>query len=324
MAVSRRDFLLGVAGVGAASGLAFAHDYPSRPIKWLVGYPAGGASDFLARVLAPKLQATVGQPFIVENRTGAAGIIAMEALAKSEADGYTIANTGNGELVFNQALYKKLPYDADKNFALIGTIAKIPLVLVVQPNMAVKNLAELIAAAKERPGKLNYGSGGVGHPNQMSMELFKKRAGVNIAAVSYRGMAPAVQDFLAGTTSVIFVDPAIAVGHVRDGKMKTIAVSTKDRLPALPDIPSMQQQGVPDYDVYAWQGMIAPANTSRAVIEKLASALSTALKDAEVVKRFETAGLEPFLTTETEFAELIRKERALWHPLIRDLNLSLD
>jgi tripartite-type tricarboxylate transporter receptor subunit TctC len=324
MAVSRRDFLLGVAGVGAASGLAFAHDYPSRPIKWLVGYPAGGASDFLARMLAPKLQATVGQPFIVENRTGAAGIIAMEALAKSEADGYTIANTGNGELVFNQALYKKLPYDADKNFALIGTIAKIPPVLVVQPNMAVKNLAELIAAAKERPGMLNYGSGGVGHPNQMSMELFKKRAGVNIAAVSYRGMAPAVQDFLAGTTSVIFVDPAIAVGHVRDGKMKAIAVSTKDRLPALPDIPSMQQQGVPDYDVYAWQGMIAPANTSRAVIEKLASALSTALKDAEVVKRFETAGLEPFLSTETEFAELIRKERALWHPLIRDLNLSLD
>ena len=166
VAVSRRDFLLGVAGVGAASGLAFAHDYPSRPIKWLVGYPAGGASDFLARVLAPKLQATVGQPFIVENRTGAAGIIAMEALAKSEADGYTIANTGNGELVFNQALYKKLPYDADKNFALIGTIAKIPLVLVVQPNMSVKNLAELIAAAKERPGALNYGSGGVGHPGR--------------------------------------------------------------------------------------------------------------------------------------------------------------
>lgn len=324
MPISRRDFLLGVASAGAFASLASAQSYPSRPIKWLVGYPAGGASDFLARVLSPKLQEALGQPLIVENRTGAAGIIAMDALAKAEADGYTIANTGNGELVFNQALYKKLSYDADKQFALIGTIAKIPLVLVVQPNMAVNNVAELVALAKQRPGQLNYGSGGIGHPNQMSMELFKKRAGIDITAISYRGMAPAVQDFLAGSTSAIFVDPAIAVGQVRDGKMKAIAVSTKERLAALPDIPSMQQQGIPDYDVYAWQGMIVPKNTPRAAVERLAAALSAALKNADVAKRFETAGLQPFLTTEAEFGELVRKDTALWHPVIRDLNLSLD
>jgi tripartite-type tricarboxylate transporter receptor subunit TctC len=321
MSISRRDFSLGLAAVGAMPGISPAQ---TRPVRWLVGYPAGGASDFLARVLTPKLQAALGQTLVVENRAGAAGIIAMEALASSEADGYTIANTGNGELVFNQALYKKLPYDADKDFTLIGTIAKIPLVLAVQPNMPVNNVADLVALAKKEPGKLNYGSGGIGHPNQMSMELFKKRTGVDITAVAYRGMAPAVQDFLVGTISVIFVDLATAVGLIKDGRMKAIAVSTRERLKALPEIPSIQEQGVPNYDVYAWQGMIAPANTARGTITKIGSALTDALKDPEIVQKFETAGVSPLSMTDAAFAELVRNDRALWHPLIRDLNLSAE
>jgi tripartite-type tricarboxylate transporter receptor subunit TctC len=315
--LSRRDFSLGLAAAAAMPSLAVAQN---RPVRWLVGYPAGGASDFLARVLSPKLQTPLGQTLVVENRAGAAGIIAMEALARSEADGYTIANTGNGELVFNQALYKKLPYDADKDFALIGAIAKIPLVLCVQPKMPVNNVAELMALAKKQPGQLNYGSGGVGHPNQMSMELFKKRAGVDISPVSYRGMAPAVQDFLVGTISVIFVDLATGVGLIRDGRMKAIAVSTKPRLKALPDVPSIQEQGIPDYDVFAWQGMIAPANTPKSTIAKFGSALADALKDADVIQKFETAGV----MNSAEFAELVKNDKALWHPLIRDLNLSAE
>jgi len=322
--ISRRNLLLGSATLAAVPGFAFAQSYPTRPVRYLVGYPPGGLSDFLARVLSSKLQAALGQTFTVDNRPGAAGTIAMTRLARSDPDGYTIANSGNGELVFNQALYKSLSYDADKDFVLVGTIAKTPLVLAVQPNMSVNNVPELVALAKKQPGQLNYGSGGIGHPNQMSMELLKKRTGADITPISYRGMSPAVQDFLGGTISVIFVDLATGLEFIRAGKMKAIAVSTKERLQALSDVPSVQEQGVADYDVYAWQAMIAPANTPRPVIEKLASALTGALKDEDVVKKFRDVGVEPLLSTESDFAELIRKERALWHPLIRELNLSLD
>lgn len=326
MSISRRTFSVGLAGLGITSSVhsIFAQDYPDRPIKWIIGYPAGGASDFLARVLSVKLQAAMGQPFIIENRPGAAGIIAMEALSRSAADGYTIANTGNGELVFNQALYKKLSYDADKDVSLVGTIAKIPLVLAIRPNLSVKDLPELIALAKKQPGHLNYGSGGIGHPNQLSMEMLKHKAGIEITAVSYRGMAPAVQDFLVGSVSVIFVDLATGVSMIRDGKMKAIAVSTKERLPLLPDVPSVQEQGVPDYDVYAWQGMVAPAGTPEPVIEKLAASLNTLLADSEVIKRFTEAGVQPFSSSRADFAALVKKDRTVWHPLIKSLNLSLN
>ncbi|MFN3347456.1 Bug family tripartite tricarboxylate transporter substrate binding protein [Pseudorhodoplanes sp.] len=322
---SRRIVLMGAASLGLAWAMpAFGQTYPNRPIKWMVGYPAGGASDFLARVLATKMGPDLAQPLVIENKPGAAGIISMDATAKSDPDGYTIANTGNGEFVFNLGLYKKLPYDADKDFALVGTIAKVPMVLIVQPSMPVKNLKELISLAKKDPGKLNYGSGGIGHPVQMGMEMLKHRAGIDLTPVAYRGMAPAVQDFLAGSTSLMFVDLAAGLGIIRDGKARPIAVSTRERLPALPDVPTIEESGIPDFDVFAWQGMIVPAKTPTASVERLRKSLNTALQDAEIVKRFNEAGMQPMISTPAEFATLIQNDRKLWLPLIKSLNLSLE
>lgn len=301
-----------------------AQNYPERPIKWMIGYPAGGASDFLGRVLQQKMGPDLGQPMVIENRPGAAGILSMEATAKAEKDGYTIANTGNGELVYNLGLYKKLPYDADKDFNLVGTIAKIPLVLIVRPDLPVKTLGDLIALAKKEPGKLNYGSGGIGHPVQMAMEMLKHRAGIDITPVAYRGVGPALQDLLGGTISVMFIDLAAAGGVVKDGKARAIAVSTKDRLPALPDLPTIHEQGIDSFDIYAWQGMLVPAKSPDAAISKLRASLTKALQDPDVVKRFNEAGMQPLISTPDQFAALVANDRKLWLPLIKNLNLSLD
>jgi tripartite-type tricarboxylate transporter receptor subunit TctC len=308
----------------AGATLLSAQAYPDRPIKWMIGYPAGGASDFLARILAQKMGPELGQPLVVENRPGAAGILSMDAAARAPADGYTIANTGNGELVYNLGLYKKLPYDADKDFSLVGTIAKIPLVLVVQPSMPVKSINDLIALAKKEPGKLNYGSGGVGHPIQMAMEMLKYRAGVDITPINYRGVAPAVQDFLTGSISLMYSDLPPVTGFIRDGRARAIAVSTKERLPGLPDVPTVHESGIDGYDVYAWQGLIVPAKTPEEAINKLRDALTIALGDPDTAKRFNDAGMQPMISTPSQFAELVTNDRKLWLPLIKALNLSLD
>lgn len=308
----------------AGATTATAQTYPDRPIKWMIGYPAGGASDFLARVLSQKMGPDLSQPLVIENKPGAAGILSMDATAKSASDGYTIANTGNGELVYNLGLYKKLPYDADKDFTLVGTIAKLPMVLIVQPSMPVKDVKDLVALAKKDPGKLNYGSGGIGHPVQMAMEMLKHRAGIDITPIAYRGVAPALQDFLGGSISLMYIDLASGLAAIRDGKARPIAVSTKERLAALPDIPTVEESGIKDYDVFAWQGLVVPAKTPPAAIERLRSSLNTALKDADVIKRFNEAGVQPMASTPVEFAKLVQNDRATWLPLIKSLNLSLD
>jgi tripartite-type tricarboxylate transporter receptor subunit TctC len=248
----------------------------------------------------------------------------MDATAKANGDGYTIANTGNGELVYNLGLYKKLPYDADKDFTLVGTIAKVPMILIVQPSMPVQNVQDLIALAKKEPGKLNYGSGGIGHPVQMAMEMLKYRAGVDITPIAYRGVSPALQDFLGGSISLMYIDLAAGLSAIRDGKAKPIAVSTKERVGTLPDVPTIEESGIKGYDVFAWQGLIVPAKTPPAAIERLRTSLNTALKDADVVKRFNEAGMQPMASTPAEFAKLVQDDRALWLPLIKTLNLTLD
>jgi tripartite-type tricarboxylate transporter receptor subunit TctC len=313
-----------VCGVFVGAAPAAAQTYPDRPIKWMIGYPAGGASDFLARVLSQKMGPELSQPLVIENKPGAAGILSMDATAKANGDGYTIANTGNGELVYNLGLYKKLPYDADKDFTLVGTIAKVPMILIVQPSMPVQNVQDLIALAKKEPGKLNYGSGGIGHPVQMAMEMLKYRAGVDITPIAYRGVSPALQDFLGGSISLMYIDLAAGLSAIRDGKAKPIAVSTKERVGTLPDVPTIEESGIKGYDVFAWQGLIVPAKTPPVAIERLRTSLNTALKDADVVKRFNEAGMQPMASTPAEFAKLVQDDRALWLPLIKTLNLTLD
>lgn len=301
-----------------------AQTYPNRPISWIVGYPPGGAVDFLARTLSIKMSSELGQPLVIDNKSGAAGIIAAGATARAPNDGYTIASSGNGELVFNPMLYKKLTYDAKKDFVSIGPVAKIPFLLAVSASLPVTNFGELIALARTQPGKINYASGGMGHPNHLSMEMLKSKFGVDFTNVPYKGMAPALQDFLSGAVPVMFIDLATATSQMNSGRFRILAVSTAERLDALPAIPTVAEVGGKAFDVFAWQALVAPTGTPPAVVARVNTALQQALKDPEVIKKFKDAGMQPAPGPAKALEDLVQSDRIKWAPVIEALNIKLD
>ncbi len=304
--------------------VATAQDYPAKPIRWIVGYPAGGGFDILARSLSQKMTLELGQPFIIDNRPGAAGIIGAEAAARSAPDGYTMVFIGPGELVYNQVFYKKLPYDADKDFTPVGLVAKFPLVLVVNSSVNAKNIGEFIALAKSSPGRLSYASGGLGHPNHLAMELLKQRAGIDLVNVPYRGMPPAIQDVVAGSIPAMFLDLASGTTQVKAGKVRMLAVSTRERLALWPELPTLAESGIANYEYFPWGGLAFPAGTPAAAVRRMNEALAKSLRSPDLVKRFGEAGIELVASTPEQLAELIQDDRKKWHPLIRSLGISLD
>lgn len=303
---------------------ATAQAYPTRPVTWVVGYPPGGAVDFIARTLTARMSAKLGQTIVIDNRPGAAGIIAASAGSRAAADGYTITSVGNGELVLNPLLYKKLSYDARKDFAAVGPVAKIPFLLAVHSSLPVKDVPELLALVRSKPGEINYASGGIGHPNHLAMELLKKTYSVDLTQVPYKGMAPALQDFLSGAVPVMFIDLATATSQMASGRFRVLAVSTKERLDPLPDIPSLSELGAKDYDVFAWQGLAVPAATPAATIRALNIALEDALKDPDTAKKLRDAGVQPLLGGPKVLDDLVQKDRARWTPIVESLNIKLD
>jgi tripartite-type tricarboxylate transporter receptor subunit TctC len=308
----------------ALPAVATAQAYPNKPIKWIVGYPSGGAFDFLARALAQPMAVDLGQPLLVENRPGAAGIIGMEAASRSAPDGYTVAFVGSGELVFNQVFYKKLPYDPDKDFTLVGLVAKIPLVLAVNNSIDAKDIGQFIAHVKANPGKLSYASGGLGHPTHLAMELLKQRAGMDITNVAYRGMAPALQDVVAGNVPAIFIDVATGMAQLKAGKLKMLGVSTKERIERVSGVPPIAESGIPNFDVYSWVALAFPGGTSPQIVKRMNDALGKALQSPDVAKRFTDFGIDPLSGSAEQLSGLIRSDREKWHPLIRNLGISLD
>ncbi len=309
----------------AASPFALVQAQSPDPlIKWVVPYPAGGGTDNLARTLADSMRVGIGQPIIVENRPGAATNIGGEFVARAKADGHTVMSADNALLAFNEHLFKKLPFDPDKDFSYIGAIGKFPLALVVHPSFPAQNFQEFLAYVKARPGQVSYASVGNGSPHHLAMELFKNRTGTFITHIPYRGAAPAMQDVMGGQVPVMFLDLASGLSIVKSGKVRPLAIGSASRSPLLPDVPTLDELGIRNAEVFAFQGLLGPAGLPAPVVARLNQALNQALADPAVLKRFTEFGFEPLVGSPEAFRKLARAESARWGTVIRANQISLD
>lgn len=312
-----------LAALTAAPAL-YAQDYPSRPLRWVVGYPPGGGSDFLARVIGNELSKSLGQPVVVENQPGAASVLAATSVTRSPPDGYTLFSGDNGSLVYNSALFAKPRYDPVKDFTPVGLMARFPLILVVNSQTPAKTAKELFETVKAAPGKTNYASPGIGSPHHLAMELLIEKAGLAMNHVPYRGAAPAVQDVLANQLPLMVADAAVGLPQIRSGGLKPLAVFSKTRIAALPDVPTLQELGYSDIEAYAWQGLVTVAGTPAAIQSKLTAELQKALTNPDVSKKLIDFGLEPIPSDGKNLSAYIASESAYWHPLIKARNISLE
>jgi tripartite-type tricarboxylate transporter receptor subunit TctC len=311
----------------AAAGLlpfgAQAQAWPSKPIRWVVAYPAGGGSDFLARQLAPQLGKQLGQTIVIDNRPGAAGMIGTDNAAKSPPDGYTIVTGDNGAMVFHTAMYKKVPYDP-QDLAPVGFMARFPLILAVNPNAGFSSAKQLIDELKKNPGKYSYASPGVGSPHHLAMELLKDRTKTFVVHVPYRGTALAVQDVIGGQVPMMVLDTAAGLPQIKSGKVKALAVMSPKRIPSLPDVPTLDEVGVKGFDVTAWQGLFVPKGTPPEIVARLTAEMNKAIMSPDVKPKLEDFGLEVVPTDGPALAAFIKKETAFWHALIKERKLSAE
>ena len=290
---------------------ALAQDYPSRPVRVIVPSPPAGGTDIVARVLASHFTNALGQQFYVENKPGAGNLIGIEAAARAAPDGYTLLMVAS-TLVLNSVLYKQVPYDPVRDFAPITLAATAPNILVVDPKLPINSLADLIAAAKAKPGALSYGTPGIGTSPHLCMELLKSMAGIDLTHVPYRGTAAAVTDVMGGQIAVAFATALTAKPLVDAGRLRALAVSGPQRVQALPDVPPVAQAGVPGYEAMQWYGLLAPAGTAAPIIERLHREAIAALRSREMKERLATDGAEPLGTTPAQFAAFIGRERDKW------------
>ncbi len=300
----------------AFSGIALAQTYPSRPIKLIVPYPPGGGTDTVARLVGQKMQESTGQPVVIENKPGASELIGMTALAQSPGDGYTIGLTGN-TLAINPLMFKKLPYDSDRDFTPVARLVNVPLVLVTHPSLPATTVKELVQLAKSQPGKLNYAHIGTGTPHALAMELFKMLTGTDMIAVTYKGVAPASAAVVAGEVQMMLTGLSTGMPQVKAGKLKAIAVTPAKRVPAAPEVPSIAEAGYPEFDVTTWYGIIAPSATPADIVAKLSSELGKAVNAPDLRPRFAEMGVIPAATTPAELAQLVRGESQLWTRIIK-------
>jgi tripartite-type tricarboxylate transporter receptor subunit TctC len=318
------SILAGLAFLAWAAPAAPAAGYPTRPVTLVVAFPPGGASDVLARILGRKLEQVLAQPFVIDNRPGAGGNVAAEAVAHAAPDGYTLLAGNNAILATNAALYKKLNFDPVADFAPVGLIGSQANILVVNPGLPVKSMAELIALAKAEPGKLNFASSGHGLAAHLAGELFKAEARIDIVHVPYKGAAPALQDVIAGHVQMMFATASSVVSHIQDGKVRPIAVATLERTAVLPDIPTMDELGLKGFDATTWHGLVAPARTPSGVVVALNRALAAALEDAGVKKSLGDLGVDIIGGTPEEFAAYIKSEIPKWTAIIKASGAKLD
>jgi len=304
-------------------GVAYAQSYPNKPIHIFVPFAAGGAVDALARIVSPKLGDSLGQPIVVENRPGAGGNLAADLVAKSAPDGYTLLLTTNGHAI-SPALYRKLPFDAVKDFAPVTQLLATTLILVANPKFPAANTRELIALAKAKPGALNYGSTGVGNPLHLTMELLKISAGVDIVPVAYKGDAPLSTALMAGEVEVAVVPLATSVQNIKAGRIKALAVTGARRLASLPEVPTVAETGIPGFDSTSWQGLFAPAGTPREFVERLQRETAKALNAPEVRERLTGLGGEIVASTPEEFAAKFRADLAMFARIIREAKIPLQ
>ena len=299
-----------VVGLGtfASPRWTLAADYPEKPLRLVVAFPPGGAIDILARGLAPKLGEQLGQQIIVENRPGANGVIAFDLVAKASADGYTLLIGYTSGMAINPLLVSKIPYDPVKDFAPIGMIARTPAMLVANPSFPANSVKELIALAKAAPGKITYGSPGIGNFNHLAGEMLKSMAGVDLVHVPYKGAALVITDLIGGHVAIAFTTLPSALPHVRTGKLKALAITSDKRWGTVPGVPTMSEAGLPGLEIGEWFGLLSPARTPRAVISRLNEEIVKAVRSPEVHGRFIEQGFEPITTTTDQFAAVINSD----------------
>ncbi|SDB73449.1 Bug family tripartite tricarboxylate transporter substrate binding protein [Belnapia rosea] len=319
--LGRRTLLTGIGGA-ALAGIARAQAFPDRPLRWLVGYPPGGASDTFARLIGSHIGAKLGQNVVVENRPGGGAVVASEAAARSAPDGYTLLHVDNGILVYNPALYSRLPFDPDRDFQGVGFIGRFPLFLVVRPDNPVRDFAGFLAASKTRPP--NYGSPAVASPHHLAMEMVKRRTGLEATHVPYRGGPAAMQDLLAGNLESVVIDCASGIPFITSGRVRTLCVFSEARSPRAPDVPTLRELGHADAVAYGWQGMSVPAGVPAPIVARLAEALKAGVGADDVQARYRDLGIESAPWSPAEFQDFVKRENAEWRPLIRDLGIRLD
>ena len=316
--------LLALPLLAVCSATAQAQTYPSKPIRWIVPYAAGGGSDFLARSISQVMSTQIGQSILVDNKPGGNTAIGASEVARAPADGYTVLSADNGTLVYNPVLYKTLSYSPTKDLAPVTLMGRFPMILVVGPGISVKDAKDFIAQAKAKPGGLNYASAGAGSPHHLAMELLKSEAGLFMVHAPYRGAAPALADVAGGQVPAMMVDLAAGAGFIKGGKVKALAVANATRLPQLPDVPTFAELGYKNVEAAALVGMVVPAATPPDVIAALNKQVVAAINDPSVHKRLEDFGVEPVGNTPAQFAELLKAETVRWQKLIRDLKITLD
>jgi tripartite-type tricarboxylate transporter receptor subunit TctC len=302
---------------------AVAQSWPTKAIRWVVAYPAGGGSDFLARQLAPQLSKQLGQTIVIDNRPGAAGIIGTDNAAKSPADGYTIVTGDNGAMVFHEAMYKKIPYSPN-DLAPVGFMARFPLIVAVNPAAGFTSGKQWLDELRKYPGKFSYASPGIGSPHHLAMELLKDRTKSFVVHVPYRGTALAIQDVISGQVPMMVLDTAAGLPQIRSGKVKALAVMSRKRIPSLPDVPTLDELGVKDFEVTAWQGLFVPKGTPADIVTKLTVEMNKAITTPEIKAKLEDFGLEIVPTDGPALASFIRQETTFWHALIKERGLSAD
>jgi tripartite-type tricarboxylate transporter receptor subunit TctC len=326
MPLTRREVIAGCGGlVWLASVAARAEaDYPSRTIKMVVPYPAGGTTDLLGRLIADQFKNGLSATVIVENKPGAATTLGAEQVARSEPDGYTLLMATSTTLAINKTLYKKLPYDPVKDFAPVGLVAGVPFALIVNPTIPVKSLSEFIAYAKSKPG-LAYGSAGNGSPQHLGAEMLKTAAGIDIRHVPYRGSVPAMLDVIAGHIPFMVVDLQPALQQIREGKVRVLGVTTPKRIAAAPDIPTIAEAGLPGFELVAWQGVVAPAGTPRAIVDQLAAQLGKLMADPATRDKLTALSLEPLPpSTPDRFAAYIKTEVNRWAVIVKNSGAEIE
>ena len=298
--------------------------WPTKPVKWVVPFPPGGAMDVIARTLGDRVAQDLGQPFVIENRPGAGGNIGADYVAKQPADGHTIMITSIG-MATNKALYAKLSYDPVKDFAPISLLAVVPNVLVVNAaRSADKSVKDVLAHARRDPGKLTYASAGNGTSIHLAGEVFASMAGLQLLHIPYKGSGPAVTDMLGGQVDLMFDSITSARPHIQSGKLQALGVTSARRSSALPDVPTIAEAGVPGYEVSPWFAVFAPAGTPADVVAKLNKALNAAMRQPEILKKLESVGAEPIGSTPQALAEHLNKELARWAALIKERDIRLD
>jgi tripartite-type tricarboxylate transporter receptor subunit TctC len=317
-----RTILLLISALACVPAAAQTAAYPSKPVRFIVPSAAGGGTDIIARALSQKLSESLGAQFVVDNRPGAGQMIGIEMAAKSSADGHTILMAAS-TLAINPIMYKKVPYDPLRDFAPITQAASLANVLVVHPSLPVKSLAELIAYTKQRPGQLNFASAGIGTSPQMSIELLKSMAGIDMVHIPYKGTSPGVVDLLAGQVSVMAPNLLTALPHIKAGKLRALAVTSAKRSEGLPDVPTIAES-LPGYDSTQWYGVLAPAGTSRGIVVRLHGEIARALRTPEVMQRLAADGAEPVGSSPEEFAAFIKSEIDKWAKVARAAGIHAE